>query len=103
MSDFVSDEEVQAARDRVEDLRAQVAEERQQNAANARSNENAHRKAALEAEAERFEAELAALRQQDEVATAPAVPAQPTPTSIPTSTPTPAPVPAAPVADDDKE
>lgn len=82
MSENVTDEDVEQARKRVDSLREQVNTERQKRAANAKSSENALRKSRLDAEAEKFEAELKALREKAEPQKV-----APTPTPAPASTP----------------
>lgn len=62
MTDSVTDEDVLASRQRVDSLREDIAEEKARSSAIASSNENVIRKSALDAEAERLEAELAALK-----------------------------------------
>jgi hypothetical protein len=62
MAETVTDDEVAQARARVEDLRDQIADEKNKIAATLVNDENAYRMASLDAEATRLEAELAAIR-----------------------------------------
>lgn len=62
MTDQVTNEEVQTARERVDNLRSAIEAEKSRASAQATSNSNIVRKASLDAEAERLERELAALR-----------------------------------------
>lgn len=62
MSNTVTDEDVQESRAYVDDLRERIADEKAKSAAIADTNNNVIRKSTLDAEAERLERELAALR-----------------------------------------
>lgn len=92
----VTDEEVQESRERVDALRAEVEKAKYEQAVSDRSNENEYHKSTLDAEAERYEKELASLRKNAAPADA---------STRPPSRPAPPPTPSAPVANatDDKE
>lgn len=62
MPDTVTDKEVDSARSRVTKLREQIRAEKAKVQVNSTEAENAVRKAALDTEADRLEAELAALK-----------------------------------------
>jgi hypothetical protein len=111
MSDTVSDEEVQEAREYVDTLRDKIAEEKNRASVIASDNENAVRKAALDNEAENLERELAALQAANDPATVQAqietltsqVDASNEPQVVDTTPPPPPPLPTddGPAADDE--
>lgn len=94
MAGEVTNEEVQASRERVNQLTEELAQARVEAAAGARSGENEYRKQQLDTEAARLQAEIDALR----AAAAPTPPSPPAPTATaPTrerTAPEPAPAPA---------
>lgn len=68
MAETVSDKDVEKARERVDRLREQIADEKSKAASNVRENENAVRKARLDAEVGRLENQLAALKESNKAA-----------------------------------
>lgn len=66
MTDTVSDEDVLEAREYVDTLREQIADEKAKASATASENNNAVRKASLDNEAQNLERELAALREAND-------------------------------------
>lgn len=68
MADTVSDKDVEKARSRVDRLREQIAEENTKASSAVRANENTVRKARLDSEATRLEAQLAALKESNKAA-----------------------------------
>jgi hypothetical protein len=69
MAEDVTDKDVERARKRVDKLNEQIANERQKVAATAQGSENTIRKTALDTEADRLEAELAALKDANKAST----------------------------------
>lgn len=97
MAGEVTNEDVQQSRERVDRLNAELAAAKAANAAGARSGENEYRKAQLDQEADRLQAELDALRASVAPAPAPATTAptreRPAPEPITASSPEPIPAP----------
>lgn len=69
MADSVSDKEVQNSRKRVDDLRQKILAEQVKSSVAVSDGANALKKAALDSEAERLEAQLAAMRDAGKDAT----------------------------------